>query len=412
MFEKKYQRLDNQLALWLGPYLEIIPQSQSEVISPNSFKSKLFIVCKEFIKDFIKIFRINSVFDKKVIAFVETDNNINALSFLGNRVLFVSSSSQISKNVIYTRLKFFYNFCYFFFMIWLCFSKKTKDRKKYFNRFELIFKAFGVVEEYKRVLKKSRPNMVIFSNDHNIYSRGLLIACKELKIKTVYVQHAAVSEYFPKLEFDLSLLEGDDSKNKYLRNFKTKGVIKLIGMPKFDFFSTQINKNVKVKSVGICYNLNDKLEDVVKVVNHVRKCLPKLKIILRRHPNDKRLIPINNFINMSHSQNETSFEFLKVVDLVIVGNSSIALEAVLMNVVPVYYNFAAKNNDFDDYYGFVKNGLMREAVDLESLVEYILSEVNDKSAVQHKAKYYNDVIGTEFYGKSSELALKYIEEII
>ena len=74
--------------------------------------------------------------------------------------------------------------------------------------FDLVFVAIGYAEVYRRALRHYQPRAVVFANDHNDDARAMLLACRQLGIPTIYLQHASVSSLFPPLAFDLSLLEG------------------------------------------------------------------------------------------------------------------------------------------------------------------------------------------------------------
>lgn len=45
------------LQIWFSGYLEIVSQKRREQISPFSVKDKCLITLKEFLKDFIKLFK-------------------------------------------------------------------------------------------------------------------------------------------------------------------------------------------------------------------------------------------------------------------------------------------------------------------------------------------------------------------
>src|SRR5690606_18182252 len=75
----------------------------------------------------------------------------------------------------------------------------------------LIYSTFHLYTFYRSLLDFYKPKNIFFSNDHTPAARALLIAAKDLSIKTIYLQHAAVSTIFPPLNFSLSLLDGQYS---------------------------------------------------------------------------------------------------------------------------------------------------------------------------------------------------------
>lgn len=414
--EKKI--IDDQTHLWLGDYLNIISKNQSEIISPSSFFKKLLIIAKEIMKDFLVFISKNRndvQLNGEILAFIETNNNFEALNFLSDSFPVVYGApwklnlkkDNLTQFKFNLRFKLFYDVKFPIFFTRLIIASNKNERKKYLKRVDIVYKSYGLVKEYKRILFTQKPKLIIFTNDHNVHSRGLLIAANDIGIPTIYIQHASISEYFPPLIFDLALLEGLDSMLKYESISNTNTKIELIGMPKFDRFINGVNKKRNVEKIGICYNLNDDLNDVLRVVDKIKKELPEVEIILRGHPNDYRLIE-DKKLNISNSKVQNSFDFLAKVDLIVSGDSSIHLEATIMNVVSIYYNYS-KNTKMDDYYGYVKNNLISKCTNSNDLLISLKEESIKKTDVQYRAKYYNDSIKSSYYGNSSKKAVQIIK---
>ena len=232
------------------------------------------------------------------------------------------------------------------------------------------------------------------------------------KVPTFYLQHASVVEEFPKLDFDLSLLEGMDALSKYNK----KGIdnnVELIGMPKFDRYYNCINSNLVINNIGICTNILESEETLSSFIKELRENFKSMPIFLRPHPADKRLEfykKLSRQFNLflSNSQNENSFDFLRKVDLNISGGSSVHLEAVLMNVYPIHYKF---NKERYDDYGYLKNGLLLHSFDkVKDVVSHINSIKYNKPNIRNRAKYYVESVNTPYDGKSTEKAIQLIKE--
>jgi len=107
-------------------------------------------------------------------------------------------------------------------------------------------------------------------------------------------------------------------------------------------------------------------------------------------------------VHLSDSIQENSFEYLKKIDVNIAGESSVHLEAVLMNVYPIYYQFSNKRFD---HYGYLKNHLVTDVFDnTNELVNFLNKINNNKQNIRYRVKYYIATVDTEFDGKSTELA--------
>ena len=76
--------------------------------------------------------------------------------------------------------------------------------------------AYSYVPYFINILSKTKPKLVIVSNDHSLNCRSLRLAAQILGIRTLYIQHASISNIFPPLEFDYALLDGLVSYKKYV----------------------------------------------------------------------------------------------------------------------------------------------------------------------------------------------------
>ena len=356
----------------------------------------------------------------KVWLYVVSKNNYESLQFLQNNLpnaVFVAGQHKqigiYNKNVnrISTRFKIFYLW-QFLPLFWGLIQLKGKRALRFFD---LIYVATGYYEISLSALKKYRPKAIIFANDHNTDARALLLAAKTLKIKTIYIQHASVSISFPPLAFDLNLLEGQDALDKYNLCGPITGTVKLIGMPKADSFLAEKNISHTITRIGICANIIDELPPIQELVDTLISQFPELQFTFRPHPSDNRnfafIQEAGKQVKFSDAKTETAFDFLKGQDAIIAADSSIHLEAVMLNILSIYYRFNPTGS-LTDYYGYVKNGLSETAGNLNNLVSLISQYQHNRPEVYKRAQYYNAVIGTQYEGKSQFLATKYIKEFI
>ena len=289
---------------------------------------------------------------------------------------------------------------------------KKKYGKKAWWYADYVFKAVGQYEACRHFIRKHRPAYIVFANDHTIFPRAMLLAAKSLGVPTIYVQHASVTPYFPPLDFDLNLLEGQATLDRYAQNGAVNGEVRFIGMPKFDPYASLRNTQVRVQRVGICCNKLDGVADVEALVAYLVAQLPQLIFTFRPHPADERTFSMPEGV-LDSTKAENVFDFLQKQDLIIAGNTSTHLEAVLLNVVSVYYEFGVYDSGISDMYGYCKNGLAVRANTREKLLEIIENQSNKKDEeVYKKATYYNHTAGTEQEGQSGELAIQYIKEFV
>ncbi|WP_239020959.1 hypothetical protein [Pontibacter arcticus] len=356
----------------------------------------------------------------KVWLYVVSQNNIDSLSFIQNNLsdaAFVAGQSKdIGKyNKMVNRLSLRRKLLYYykFFPLLLYF---LQNRKKQAIRFyDVLYDAVGFYEVYLHQLQKYKPSCIVFANDHNADARAMLLAAKQLGIKTVYVQHASVSPIFPPLAFDLNLLEGQDALEKYKQCGPVPGKVELIGMPKADAFVPFRKPQRSVTTIGLACNLMDETAEITHLVTKLSQAFPELRIILRPHPRDSRNFKTdlhnNTTVEISDSRLVQTFDFLKELDVLISGNSGIHLEAVLLNVWAIFYNMNPSEN-LADYYGFIRNGLVDTAPDHPSLVKLIQENQQQTPEVYLRAQYYNATVGIPYDGKSGQLALQHLEQFL
>ena len=370
-----------------------------------SIRGILSVILESLKQEFIAVFKKNkSIINGKIWLYVESINQLKALEPLldiENSILVTNSDNLLSKNInssivkLYQPTKLKHRVLRFF---------KLSQYKKLFKEnfkahLNTIIKYDGIYEGLLDVLNKHKPIGIVFSNDHNAFCRALRVAAIDCRIKTVYLQHAAVTDQFPPLKFDLSLLDGQDSFDKYKRAGSVRGKVKLIGMTKFDEYFHLINRKRNVESIGLALNNGDDFDTYFEIFSKLNKRFEKMKYYIRFHPSiEVNKINVPDFFIISYTNKETSFDFLANVDALFSGNSSIHLEATLMNIPS--YQIKNEKDVLKDYYGFIQNKLIEE-VNLHELFELIEVIRKNKPEVRYKAKYYNAVIETKYDGFST-----------
>jgi predicted glycosyltransferase len=159
------------------------------------------------------------------------------------------------------------------------------------------------------------------------------------------------------------------------------------------------------------------IEEITDMAAFIRQNFSGLEVSLRPHPGMESKAKYQNIIDsynigFSDSKKYDAFSFLKNVDAVISGNSSILLEAALQNVFPIYY-YSPKTvfyftHDRYDKYDYVKNKIAVHVDNLETLGDLLTDLIRKKPNIRQYAKYYCDTIGTANEGKSAALAANII----
>lgn len=403
-------------------YLDKVAPVARYLFTGKGWKAQLINYLTPFVKFVKRYFEYKKKFqphftkeslEGKIWLFINSLNNRNSLTFLQNELedtVLIGNGVPIESTDKY-QLPFHKTVLHAwkFPKIWLYFRKKYGKQAVRYG--DLIFKTVGMYEVAFANLSKYRPKCVVLSNDHSEKQRALLNAAKRLNIPVIYIQHASISEFMPPLDFDLSLLESQASLDKYETLGKINGKVQLIGMPKFDSYIQFRNYSTTINHIGICTNPFDNTDDIYQLIYAIQEQFPMINISLRPHPGYKNNIKPVEHVNLS-TKAEHVFDFLRRQDLIIAGSSSIHLEAILLNITSLYFQFSSVQENAYDPYGYIKNGLLEDAIDIPNLLNFIKKNIKNRKFVFQNVKYYNSVVGTENEGKSGFLAGLYIKEFL
>jgi hypothetical protein len=380
-----------------------------------SFINKVFRISIKFIKEIYYSLTCKNnecaIFKNKVVFISLTNNQFYTIEPIQNKInnsvvfsplLFSRLNKEIISNRIYIkRLFYLYDLiCQNYFFIKIL-------KVDFFKYFIIPFYNAGFYNAYCRIFKNYRPSAIVFSNDNHPHIRSFVKAAKFEGIPTIYIQHCTASNIFPIIDYDYGFLEGQYSIDTYSISLKSK--IRLVGMPKFDKFSSFINTGSSIKTIGVAINAMDNDNNKLSRLFYELHELDNIKIIFRPHP---ALCPFNekyDWDEFSDPNIEKSFDFFKKIDVLIAGNSSIHQEAALLNITCFHLDLT-KNNYFD-YFDFIKNGVC-----IQSSIDEIANQISYSSTNRYspllKVKYYNDVVDTRYFGKSTKLVVEEILKII
>lgn len=409
------------LYFYFQDYFYSLPKHERVKFSSTNFVGKvynmlitLYMVVKE---NWRSLFSNKNDYERltgKHWVFVFGKNNYVSTKFLKNEeVVFVTerfrSFNQADGIITLPYVRRLRHFFIFFNL--LLFLKKKEKRTS--EIFDLVFNSLGSYESFDRIIKKYKPLSITFSNDHSLVPRALFFAAKTNQVPTIYIQHATVTKDFPPLEFDLSLLEGSDALDKYSAK-GISGAIKLIGMPRFDAFVQKrkmLNSN-SVNTLGMAFNTLDSIPVILSLVKRLIVVYPSIQIVIRKHQKDLRdfTSPFGDYlanVSFSDALTEDPFDFILRCDLLLSGNSSIHLDARLLNVPSLFYDFDRVSH-VSDLYGFLSRGFVREIRSEDEMIQE-LSHPMQAENIYLEAKYYNEAVGEVWESEASELARKEIE---
>lgn len=293
------------------------------------------------------------------------------------------------------------------------YRKEQGDYKKairfFFSKF---WRIYGCERMAERMLNYYSPKIVVLANDHLEMNRALMRVANSRDIKTLYVQHASITEKFPPLHFSYSMLDGYDSYLKYKRIGCLKGNVYLTGGVRFDVIS-EIN-NSDNNLVGVAINKIDDSAIVKETCLRIKQILNKGEnVILRPHPlMDQQYWKswcADNNLEFSSSKEENSFHFLSRLKLLVSNQSSIHLDAAMCHTPSVIYNLST--SFISDHYGYKEKKMVPEIKNIEELKEF-LNDIENYEYNEKIVKYFNSSYKAPFEGKVAPLIANLIEIIL
>lgn len=303
-------------------------------------------------------------------------------------------------------LSIFYSICFFSF-----YCRQSKDDKKLIRRFfDLFFNTIGRFKVIDRFYKNNpQLKILIMANDHNQTNRCMIELAEKYDIKTIYTQHASVTDRFPALHFDYSFLDGLESYEKYKKVGDIKGRVFLSGSPRYDFLHAYSGK-IESDVIGIGLSEADKIEKVIEMCSFI-KSRSTSKIIVRPHPRTEPTFPSDVFTNkgvsVSFPSKENSLSFLSQVSILIANESGIHLDAAIMHKRSIMYNFS--DNDVMDWYGFIKQGLITCCTSYDE----VLCQIENKMPIPSETiQYYYAAYNTKHEGKVGVLISELVKDLL
>lgn len=203
--------------------------------------------------------------------------------------------------------------------------------------------------------------IVCVASDHSPVCQALLFLARLEGRRTCYIQHAPVTDHFPPLTHDLAILYDRASANSYERAAKRHGLVgrsKIVLFSPFEraFCRPQLRAGSHV--VGICLSFLPRLEVIRTILTSLSDSPYVSRIVLRSHPrcqlNLSDIFAIKKVVHQPKGQSVS--EFFEAVDLVLVPNSGVTIEA-LRSGRPTFFTPGA---DYlpNDYYGFVADRIV------------------------------------------------------
>jgi hypothetical protein len=389
----------------------------------NVWKRKSVSLGKQLVK--LKLSFINPFAFKKILFVFVTHNQYLALSPIFDRLkteaTAVRHEFNVSPNVPdATNLPYLYLYLWdwltfpFFYLKYRKFLFRTYG--SYIESGDLLSNSSFTIASYEVfefVFSLAKPRYLFMANDHLNINVALLHAAKRSDIKTLYFQHANVSEVFPPMTFDYAFLYSESSAQVYTAIQPSKTQLLCVGNMKADQY-LDINKerifDRKNLRIVLCVNSVIELELYQELALKLASLTNVGLIKFRLHPY-LRMVKIefnHSKIIISNAREENSFECFKNMDLLVAGNSSIIEEALFTDTPALYLDLDA---NMSDYYGYVRDGIViHTSLNVNGIFKFIESYVTPVS-VLNRALQFSSSFNTSYSGRTCQLVEDVFREI-
>lgn len=225
------------------------------------------------------------------------------------------------------------------------------------------------------------PSIIVLSNDHTPHYLAISKVSKLFSIKRIYMQHGSVSEIFPALDFELSVLRDKVSHDIYNKLGPITGDTVRLSRDKNAPQAFFHDPNTLFDIIIMPSSVVDEGK-LISLINKLENNFDVGAIHFKPHPR----FMVNDVIN----------SMVKVVNqlegdvnnkIIIAGNSSVALELKLQGY-DVYQCFDIDHIE-RDYYGYVTNNLIAE-IKLSEVDTYTFYATNKD--IESNLKQYSPLL--------------------
>lgn len=199
------------------------------------------------------------------------------------------------------------------------------------------------------------PRALVLANDHSPNHVAASMAASEFGIPRVYVQHAEVSDTFPRLDFELAILRNRLSLLTYRRIARPTGEACIVSRSDAPFIKPAVKPNCEQRvEVGVYLTAQVQWREVLSLLESLKKNKSIFSAFLKPHPSMRSHIVRENLgvpvaIESAIPQRP---------HVAVVPNSSVVVE-LLHSGIPVFQYFPLDSVP-DDYYGFVRQGITEQ----------------------------------------------------
>jgi hypothetical protein len=262
---------------------------------------------------------------------------------------------------------------------------------------------------YYRYPLPESVKVVCVASDHSPVSQALLFIARLEGRRTCYIQHAPITDYFPPLTHDLAILYDQASAEAYERAATRHGILGCSTVVLFSPFRDEFRRpwlDSERHVVGMCLSFLPNLTVIKEILRELSRSFYVSSILIRPHPRCQ--LDLSDILSIDRvgcqANGQSAFEFFDDVDIVLVPNSGVTIEA-LHSGRPTFFIPDADQLP-NDYYGFVFGGIVPIfRIDALASPDRLMSFFDDSWI--KRFSYYDETVNSSQAAACSQVAVNF-----
>ena len=237
-----------------------------------------------------------------------------------------------------------------------------KEWVRYYLKFK-FFEISGIINNMIKLMGKRKIDLIMLGEDINVFEKTFAQIGKKFNIPSIVIQHGVIGKkrgFLPK-SAEYILVFGENSKKLLINWGYPKKNIIITGSPQFDKYNKKIKKKKQKEIVFIMGSLasnelapevevsKERWQEVYRILLSVLKKFPEYKLIVKlRSPsylsNMSFILPKEKFENLKFVADVDPIKLLSRAEIVIVTDSTMALDALLLEKPVISIDFKETDN--------------------------------------------------------------------
>jgi hypothetical protein len=294
------------------------------------------------------------------------------------------------------------------------------------------------VEVMKFMINHEKVNIVVSWNDVLKFEKTVALVCRDLKIPTIVIQHGVTGHHigYVPVTSDKMAVWGDIAKNWFINYGVDPDKLVITGNPRFDSLS---QKQVDGKKYAVYHDLKldsnkgffvyatqpisagfisretEKVNELAfRALLKAMEEFPNKQLVIKLHPIDdgkliRRIVGEQKAkMDIAVTKNVNLYNLLRLTDLLIAIDSTVALEAMLLNKPVVLINLDKRSNIYLESGAAIG---VEEPQNIAPTIKEVLFGTAEKALEKERKKFVYDYAFKQD-GQASKRISDLIEQMV